>query len=104
MHFLLDSARGVYLPQSFAICYDHETWGISPDDHAILLEGPEAEYYWEAWESVLNNARFVNALGQTYYLWLGECGDLFSVSSEELENIEDDFFDITYNEEEEGEE
>jgi len=100
MHFLLDSARGIYLPQGFALCYNPDEWGLDPEDIAILKEGPDSEYYWEAWNSVLSSAKFVDAIGRVYFLYLGESGDLFAGTREELEAIEEDeFFDSTYGDE-----
>jgi len=88
MHCLLDSARGIYLPKMFArlYCVHCGYWEIDPENKAILLEGPENELYWEAWEAVLSNAKFTDAIGRTYFLYLGESGDLFAATEEELED------------------
>ena len=100
MHCLLDSARGIYLPHDFAVMVDGIDWGLDPDDIATLKEGPDSEYYCEAWNSVLSSAKFVDAIGRVYFLYLGESGDLFAGTREELEAIEEDeFFDSTYGDE-----
>jgi hypothetical protein len=99
MYCLLDSARGIYIPQSFAICYDCKDWGITPEDEAILKEGPDSEHYWEAWDIVLAEAKFTDAYERTYVLYLGESGDLFAATEEELVDLGDEFFDSTYGEE-----
>jgi len=67
---LLDSVHGVYIPQIFAFAQDMEKWGIadSTDDLKILREGPDNQYYWEAWEEILKNARYTDIDGTTYML------------------------------------
>jgi hypothetical protein len=75
---LIDGARGIYVPMSFATCYDHRVWHISEDDYAILSTGPDQEYYWETWDDVLNYAHYEEGK-HTWRLYLGESGDLFCV-------------------------
>jgi hypothetical protein len=70
----LDSARGIYIPQNFAESIDLKDWtGIKKSDFDILLAGPEAESYWDAWQSVLDNAE--STCGAVLY----QDGDLFLV-------------------------
>ena len=71
---VLDSARGVYIPQNFAECIREEDWtGIKPEDLDVLRAGPDAEDYWEAWQSVLDYAETKDGA----VLHNGENGDLF---------------------------
>jgi hypothetical protein len=64
-----NSAYGVYIPQFFAESIDRGmVTGISEEEYSILLEGPEHEEYWDAWESVLDNAR-ITIDGSIYYLY-----------------------------------
>lgn len=67
----LDSNRGVYIPQTFAEdflldcdgrLYKHVK-GVSFNDLKILCAGPDTEWYWETWESVLNNVVLVDDKG-----------------------------------------
>lgn len=54
---LLDSNRGVYIPQSFAEEIRREfVSGVSAEDWAVLESGPDHEWYWEAWNNVEMNA------------------------------------------------
>ena len=46
----VDSHFGIYGPQTFAERFSREN--ITEDDWNTLLDGPEAEYYWETWEHV----------------------------------------------------
>ena len=53
----LSEARGIYIPRDFATdTYPECISGVSAGDMDILQAGPDHEWYWEAWESVLNNA------------------------------------------------
>jgi len=70
--------HGVYIPQHFAESIQKECLGgVSNEDMQILLEGPEAEYYWEAWDTVLNNAVLTDSSGKRWNLW--QEGDLWVV-------------------------
>ena len=56
VEILLSDARGIYIPRDFVQGFDLSKWsGISESDIEIL-QNPENEWYWDAWESVLNNA------------------------------------------------
>jgi hypothetical protein len=56
---LLDDHRGIYIPQNFADEFKLELFGgINADDIETLKAGPDHEWYWEAWQSVLDNATF----------------------------------------------
>ena len=75
-----DSARGVYIPQFFAESIRRDlVQGVSNDDWRILEAGPESEWHWETWESVLNNATIHHA-GIDYVLW--QDGDLWLVPAD----------------------
>ena len=58
---LLDGARGIYIPQNFAEIVKREcVEGVSEEQWAIFEAGPEHEWYWEAWDEVLNSAIVTN--------------------------------------------
>ena len=70
---ILDSSRGVYIPRDFAESIDVEHWtGIDPEDLDVLWAGPDAEFYWDAWQSVLDHAETKDGrvLHQDGDLWL----------------------------------
>ena len=46
----VDNHFGIYGPQVFAERFSRGN--ISADDWRILLNGPDAEFYWETWELV----------------------------------------------------
>src|SRR5690554_4916579 len=73
---LADFARGIYIPQFFAkTVYRDKLRGVSAEDLATLETGPDDEWYWEAWEDVLDNAEIHDG-GHVYKLY--QDGDLFA--------------------------
>ncbi len=72
---LLDDSRGIYIPKVFAESYSWDN--VNPEDIDILLCGPDHEYYWDAWDSVLQSARYVDKNGKPWRLY--QEGDLFAV-------------------------
>jgi len=79
IEILLSDARGVYIPQDFiADCGD--TWeGIDPTDAACCEAGPDGEWYWEAWQNILDSAHIT--FGDDTYR-LHQDGDVFAVCDE----------------------
>lgn len=83
VNLILSDARGVYIPRDFVtdqyneIAVDHcARWNISIVDAEILAAGPESEFYWETWETVLNTARYIDVDGAEFILF--QDGDLFA--------------------------
>lgn len=82
MILLLSDARGIYMPRDFANEVKRETVaGVSDEDWQILAEGPDHEWYWEAWEQFCNNAVITDPTDGTVYTihqdgdcWLVEKG------------------------------
>lgn len=61
IHFL-DSARGQYIPRDFAQIINREYLkNVNPEllDNLAKENSNDSEYYWEDWETVLNNAKVV---------------------------------------------
>lgn len=86
IELLLDSNRGVYIPQNFAQDFDISAFGFTENDPDILClrDGPneENEWYWEAWHSVLDKAIHTAKNGDIYTLH--HDGDLFAICYEKL--------------------
>jgi len=75
---LLDGNRGIYIPKTFIYrYYPTSTTGISEEDSKILLQGPDHDAYWEVWDDVLNNGRFLDSNGIEYTIYHND--DLFAV-------------------------
>lgn len=72
--------HGQYAPQAFAQLYGEQST-MSADDKQILLTGPEHEYYWETWDTVLENVT-VTCNDVTYNIYPGESGDVFLVRAD----------------------
>ena len=81
MELIADNHHGVYIPQYIAESGILAAGGIGEGDIDILLKGPDHEWYWETWDTVLNNFR--TERGEI--LWIGECGDVFLALPEEVE-------------------
>ena len=77
IELLVSDSAGVYIPQSFIDGFDYRNWGIDIDDVKVILDGPDNEFYWDSWENVLNNAKFVDKDGNEWTLM--HDGDLWAV-------------------------
>ena len=75
---LYSDHHGVYIPQLFAQECASSFKGINHNDLKVLLEGPEHEWYWEAWDTVLSDSSIVRN-GVEYMLH--QDGDLWLVKS-----------------------
>jgi len=79
---ILSSARGVYIPRDFATDYGACIKGDSlADDLTCLERGPDDEYYWEAWDRVLDGAVLVDTDGREFTLLNGVDGDIFLLNN-----------------------
>lgn len=83
--------HGVYIPQHFVEYFNTIKWGISDKDVCDVAGGPdECEWYWDTWESILNQAEYTDENGNTWLLY--QDGDLWAycealMSDEEYENF-----------------
>lgn len=97
IQILLDSNRGVYIPQHFAEefalqCADGKGWdGISEKDRETLLAGPDHDEYWEAWVGALVHATYTDSDRHVWRLY--QDGDLFAICDEIMTDDEyEEFF------------
>ena len=75
---ILSSARGIYIPRDFATDYGACIKSDElADDLTCLERGPDDEYYWEAWDRVLDGAVLVDTDGREFTLFTGIDGDIF---------------------------
>jgi hypothetical protein len=72
---LIDGHHGIYIPQIFATRYLTAANCLRcsiPIGYIAILENPDRELYWDAWETVLNN--YVTENGETLHqdqdVWL----------------------------------
>ena len=83
---LLADNRGTYIPQHFAEGFDMAEWHVSDDDAATLRAGHDGEWYWEAWDHVLDTAYYLADDGRKFILW--QDGDLWAVCADALSDEE----------------
>jgi len=76
---IIDGQCGIHIPQWFAEKFDLSKWsGINADDIDIIKSGSDHELYWEAWDEVMSDAKYIDDYGITWTLY--QDGDLFAVS------------------------
>jgi hypothetical protein len=82
MEFLINDAHGIYVPQIFATEY-LEKWNhsLNDEDIAILKNGPDEEFYWEVWETLMNDAEIV-VNDEIFRLW--QDGDLWALGESDI--------------------
>ena len=80
MQLWLSDNRGQFIPRDFATSFADRAKhveGVSDETWATLEAGPDSEWYWESWESVLDHARVTDEHGVKYRLW--QDGDLWLI-------------------------
>jgi hypothetical protein len=85
MVLMMDERHGQYIPQYVVADLTDQWQGISEDDRTILMNGPDDEAYWEAWDSVLNSAYFMDG---EYKYTLHQDGDCWAICPERMTNEE----------------
>ena len=77
MMLWLSDHRGQYSPRDFANSFvdrARDVSGVSDEDWKTLEKGPDAEWYWEAWDDVCNDAIITDENGVKYRVWQdGDC-------------------------------
>jgi hypothetical protein len=69
-------SRGVFIPQYFAESVNRGCLsGVTDSDMETLLSGPDTDWYWEAWDSVIDSAVVTDQHGQRWTLY--QDGDLW---------------------------
>ena len=82
---LLDSNRGVYIPQNFTEQFDLKQFNITLTEwQKESLSDINNEWYWDAWNSVLDNASYTDVNGNKHFLH--HDGDLWLVCYEMLDS------------------
>lgn len=89
---LIPDRVGRYIPQEFAEKYGDNITNrdaLSDEDIEIVLEGPESEFYWQAWDNLLQSVRL--EIDGTEYI-IAQNGDLFAIEPD----LSDDAWDMFY--------
>jgi hypothetical protein len=96
---ILSDARGIYIPRDFLTDQYNETawehcnaWGLTKENLACWQEAlkPDDDYYWEAWNWVLENAKYTDKDGSVYHLY--QDGDLWGLCYDKMTNEEKENF------------
>jgi len=86
VNLILCDARGIYIPRDFVtsnygeIAEEHcHAWRLTEEtkEHWVDCANPESEFYWDAWDWVLNNAQYTDEDGNEYVLH--HDGDLWAL-------------------------
>lgn len=93
---ILSDARGIYIPRDFLtddyndVAWDHcARWGLTKDnaEHWIDAVNPDSEWYWDAWDWILNNAKYVyEKTGDVFTLY--QDGDLWGICFDRMSDEE----------------
>lgn len=86
INLLLDSARGQYIPRDFIQGFDLTKFSGISDWTIEQCQNPDSEFYWEAWENILNNAEYKHDDGRVFTLW--QDGDLWLICYDNMTDEE----------------
>ena len=90
-YLILDDNRGIYIPKNFAEEFDWTAFqGVTEEQRETLLDGPDGESYWDVWEEVTNNLKYMDKDGNEWTLFQDGavwfiCAE--EMTEEELENL-----------------
>ena len=83
IQIILAAERGQYIPKNFHDEFIPEDWGINPNTWAWQSTAdPDHEDYWEAWDTILCDAEYIDENGDTWVLY--HDGDLFAVCHDRM--------------------
>lgn len=79
---LVNDAHGIYIAQLFCKQYLPYITNAEElkEDIDICIDGPDNEYYWEAWDTLLNRIELTNDNKEKFSIGnLYESGDLWAI-------------------------
>lgn len=82
-NLILSDANGIYIPQMFCNDIDADWCKLAHIDYKdvqVCQIGPDHEWYWEAWQSILDNMEYTDQHGVTW--GLHQDGDLWEVPAD----------------------
>jgi len=102
VNLILSDSRGIYIPRDFITGDDNfidhghcKAWGLTEENQESWIDAsiPTNEFYWDAWDWILNNAKYVDENGNVFRLH--QDGDLWAycyelMTSEEKKNLFDE--------------
>lgn len=63
IELLLSDVRGIYIPRDFIGIFDMDKWHVS-QEQALILSIPDDLDYWEVWNTVLDQAFYIDDKGR----------------------------------------
>jgi hypothetical protein len=73
-----DGARGQYAPADFTTNWQASIFGVPKNVLEDVMSGPDNEYYWDSWASILDNA-YVQRDIETHRWNIHQSGDIWLV-------------------------
>ena len=86
MVLMMSDSHGTYIPHHVVDDMTDQWQGVSDEDRAICLAGPDHDAYWDAWDSILNSAYYIDDNGNKYTLH--QDGDCWAICPELMTNEE----------------
>lgn len=80
---ILSDSHGQYIPQMYCegmIEDQAEEIGVNFSDVLVCQSGPDSEHYWEAWQSICDDALIIDAQGEEWRLL--QNGDLWEIRAD----------------------
>jgi hypothetical protein len=82
IQLLLSDARGIYIPRAFTqTCKIDKFTGIT-EENIQECSNPDNEGYWDAWQEILDNAKYTHDDGREFTLH--QDGDLWLICVDKL--------------------
>ena len=82
IEIICDSHHGMYIPQIMAERLASNGWKGISKKNIEDCQDPTSEWYWYAWNTIENNAEYIDDSGVKWYLH--HDGDLFAVSEKHV--------------------
>lgn len=95
VNLVLSDSRGIYIPRDFLtdnyneIAIEHcKAWGLTEENKEYWIEAtnPESEFYWDAWQWILENAKYTCDNGDVFILH--QDGDLWGLCLDRMTDEE----------------
>jgi hypothetical protein len=86
IELLLSDARGQYIPRDFVQDFDLTKFSGISEWQIEQCQNPDNEWYWDAWSSILDNAKHIDTDGNEFTLY--QDGDLWLICFDKMTNDE----------------
>jgi hypothetical protein len=83
----VSDAAGIYAPREFMQGYGANVHAISTEDRDVILRGPEDEWYWEAWQTVMDNGYVAEHPNSETQWTIYQDGDVFLIRKDAPDSV-----------------